>query len=204
MCSEDRRQQIVTVSAELFAQKGFNGTTTKEIADRAGVSEAIIFRHFPTKHVLYSAIIEHKARQNAERLKGRLKEAASRKDDRGFFLSLAQNMIDFHTNDPALMRLLMFSSLEGHEMSQMFFDSIASELKSLVLRYIRQRIQDGVFRHLDARVSTRAFIGMILFHAQVRVIHKHDAIDDVKLSNKQVAERFVDLFLGGMLCHPNP
>ena len=42
--ADDRRRQIVDVAARLFSKKGFSGTTTKEIADSAGVSEAIIFR----------------------------------------------------------------------------------------------------------------------------------------------------------------
>jgi TetR/AcrR family transcriptional regulator len=40
----------------LFSQRGFRGTTTKEIAVAAGVSEAMVFRHFANKEVLYSAI----------------------------------------------------------------------------------------------------------------------------------------------------
>ena len=44
----------------LFSERGFRGTTTKEIAQAAGVSEAIIFRHFATKEDLYTAIIDHK------------------------------------------------------------------------------------------------------------------------------------------------
>jgi TetR/AcrR family transcriptional regulator len=60
LSAEDRRRQIVHAAIELFARKGFDGTTTREIAQAAGVSEALIFRHFPTKHDLYRAIIDHK------------------------------------------------------------------------------------------------------------------------------------------------
>src|SRR5437762_1771431 len=60
MAKGDRRNQIVAVAMDLFASKGFNGTTTKEIAEAAGVSEAIIFRHFAKKKDLYSAIIDSK------------------------------------------------------------------------------------------------------------------------------------------------
>ncbi len=49
MSGEDRRRQIVRIAMQQFSEKGFNGVTTKEIAARAGVSEAIIFRHFATK-----------------------------------------------------------------------------------------------------------------------------------------------------------
>ncbi len=53
-----RRRQIIQVAMNLFSAKGFEGTTTREIAKAAGVSEAIIFRHFATKEDLYAAIID--------------------------------------------------------------------------------------------------------------------------------------------------
>src|SRR5918992_1372237 len=61
MAGEERRQQIVRIAMKLFSQRGFRGTTTKEIAQAAGISEAIIFRHFATKDELYSAILDHVA-----------------------------------------------------------------------------------------------------------------------------------------------
>src|SRR5437764_11096810 len=61
MTGENRRLQILRVAMRLFSQRGFRGTTTKEIALAAGVSEAMVFRHFATKSELYSAILDHKA-----------------------------------------------------------------------------------------------------------------------------------------------
>src|ERR671933_1617043 len=61
MAAEERRLQIVRVAMRLFSERGFRGTTTKEIAHAAGVSEAIIFRHFATKEELYTAIIDFKS-----------------------------------------------------------------------------------------------------------------------------------------------
>lgn len=61
MAGEERRLQIVRVAVSLFSQRGFRGTTTKEIANLAGVSEAMVFRHFATKEELYAAILDHKA-----------------------------------------------------------------------------------------------------------------------------------------------
>src|SRR3989304_5650061 len=54
------RDKILESAIRLFAEKGFSGTTTREIAEKAGVNEALIFRHFSTKRDLYSAIIERK------------------------------------------------------------------------------------------------------------------------------------------------
>src|SRR5215471_14356234 len=70
-----RRDQIIRVATRLFARQGFQGTTTKEIAHRAGVTEALIFRHFATKEDLYWAVIQSKIRgvsSPRERLKQNL------------------------------------------------------------------------------------------------------------------------------------
>jgi TetR/AcrR family transcriptional regulator, transcriptional repressor of aconitase len=55
--SEERRKAIVEAAMPLFARKGFAGTTTKEIARAAEVSEALVFQHFPSKAALYQEII---------------------------------------------------------------------------------------------------------------------------------------------------
>jgi AcrR family transcriptional regulator len=58
MTREERRTAIVRAVREVFADKGFDGTTTRELADAAGVSEALLFKHFPTKEALYHAMKE--------------------------------------------------------------------------------------------------------------------------------------------------
>src|SRR5215475_12520949 len=57
LSSEERRAAIITAVRRLFADKGFHGTTTRELADAAGVSEALLFKHFPNKEALYSAML---------------------------------------------------------------------------------------------------------------------------------------------------
>jgi len=195
MTAENRRRQIVSVAAELFSQKGFRGTTTKEIADEAHVSEAIIFRHFATKDELYRAILDYKVNQTADRMRENLQEAASRKDDTAYFGSLAYEMLEFHNNDKTFMRLLLFSALEGHDLSDMFFDSTAREMKNQLRLYIKQRIADKAFRRVDPAVAARAFVGMVLNQAQVQNVFGDD---DLRFSNRQIADRFVDIFLSGI------
>jgi len=55
--SDERRKGIVAAAVPLFARKGFAGTTTKELAESAGISEALLFRHFPSKKHLYGEIL---------------------------------------------------------------------------------------------------------------------------------------------------
>src|SRR5437867_1020495 len=58
LASGDRRTQILAAALEVFAEQGFHGTRTRELAKRAGVSEALVFSHFPTKQALIRAIFD--------------------------------------------------------------------------------------------------------------------------------------------------
>jgi AcrR family transcriptional regulator len=64
--SEERRRAIVEVAMPLFARRGFARTTTKEIAEAAGVSEALLFKHFATKAALYGEILSHGCRRDID------------------------------------------------------------------------------------------------------------------------------------------
>ena len=63
--SWDRQAILIAAAISLFAARGFRGTTTKEIAKAAGVSEALVFKYFPTKRALYAAILAEKANLSA-------------------------------------------------------------------------------------------------------------------------------------------
>ncbi len=54
----DRRRQLLEVAADLFARRGFRGTTTAELAKSAGVTEPILYRHFTSKLDLFVTLIE--------------------------------------------------------------------------------------------------------------------------------------------------
>ncbi len=56
LSSEQRRAAIIQAVRRVFAEKGFHGTTTRALADAAGVSEALLFKHFPNKEALFSAM----------------------------------------------------------------------------------------------------------------------------------------------------
>src|SRR5919197_1442106 len=56
LSAEQRRTAIVKAALPLFARKGFANTTTRELAGAAGVSEALLYKHFPSKESLYAEI----------------------------------------------------------------------------------------------------------------------------------------------------
>jgi AcrR family transcriptional regulator len=58
LTAEARKEAIVEAVQDVFAEKGFDGTTTRDLAKAAGVSEALLYKHFPSKESLYAAMLE--------------------------------------------------------------------------------------------------------------------------------------------------
>jgi len=128
---EERRKAIVEAAMPLFARKGFAGTTTKEIAEAAGVSEALVFKHFPTKSALYQEMLRSgcSADPALERLK--TLEPSTRT------LIHMMHFMVYHFvvgafGDPAerepRMRLVVNSYLEDGEFARLVFEWVAAEV----------------------------------------------------------------------------
>lgn len=198
MSAEDRKIQILRVAVSLFSKKGFGGTTTKEIAQAAGVSEAMVFRHYSTKQELYTAILDHKAcsgdAMNPEEL---VAEALQKKNDWAVFHRLALGALEHHEADPEFQRLLLHSALEGHELSQMFFEKFVERVYALLGGYIAGRQRDGAMANIDPAIIVRAFIGMIVHHSL-----NNNLWDPkrrlLKISNEEAARHFTDILLNGI------
>jgi AcrR family transcriptional regulator len=67
LSAEQRRAAIIAAVRRVFAEHGFHGTTTRALAAAAGVSEALLFKHFPDKESLFSAMQQACCSQHMER-----------------------------------------------------------------------------------------------------------------------------------------
>lgn len=219
MAAVDRRLQIAQTAMRLFSERGFRGTTTKEIAQAAGVSEAIIFRHFATKEDLYSAIIDLKScagfgaglaataetqeascPQVVEKFRGLVGESMQARDDRAVFEGLALAMLEHHQSDKEMLRLLLYSALEGHQLAQMFWDRNVRELYDFLGGYIRTRQREGAFRGADPLLVVRAFTGSVIHHSLNSILWERDpARRIVNVPDEQAAREFTEILLCGVL-----
>ncbi|MGA6827941.1 TetR/AcrR family transcriptional regulator [Nitrospira sp. NS4] len=193
--SRERQASLIQAATGLFAKKGFNGTTTREIAKAAGISEALVFKHFPTKRALYAAILAEKV--TLGELLGSIEESARKRDDRRIFTLIAGYRIRPGV-DPTLLRLLLFSALEGHELSDMFFGKHHKVFYDRLAAYIQQRVEDGAFRQVDPLLAARGFIGMVVHH---RLLHEIFGVP-MDRSYEDTVSSYVDLFLHGLVAVP--
>lgn len=202
MSGEDRRQQIVRIAMRRFSEKGFNGVTTKEIAAEAGISEAMIFRHFATKQELYSAIIDHKAKDlGADEFWASMRELAKTRDDRRFFETLMRHIIEKDRTDFSFVRLLFFSALEGHELSEMFFETRVQEIFGFMGEYIESRIREGAFRRVNPRLAARCLFAMPFTQMLTEELFRDFSSTG---STDELARTFADMFLAGIRADADP
>lgn len=139
-------------ASRIFAEKGFRGTTTRELATAVGVTEPVLYEHFRTKKDLYSAIIGEKATKGLAILAALDEEFSAKQDDRGFFTALGNTILQWYCVDPTFIRLLLFSNLEGHELKDLFHDR-SHECFSTISGYIERRIEAGAMRQVNPAIA---------------------------------------------------
>ena len=196
--AEDRRLQIIEVARDLFAARGYEGTTTRELAEKIGINEALLFRHFPTKEDLYWAVLQHMIDMRG--VKDRLREhIRAGMTDRETFMAVAHDIL---IRDVRLTRLLFYSVLEKHELADRFFSTHVIAYHEILSDYIREGIKAKRFRNMDPLLAARGFIGMFSYHFQIQELFGGKQVQH--FDSQEVVTRLVDIWLEGMKPRPHP
>lgn len=193
LTGEERREQILESAVAVFGRRGFAGATTRELAREAGVSEAMIFRFFPDKAALYRAIIDRFIAASGDPFP---RAAAAARDDESVFSALAENLIRDMEQEPQFVRLLLFSALEQHELSRLFFEARILKVTSTLARYLARRMEEGALRPVPPLPAARAFLGMACHYALMNNLYTGTMPGSMPRAG--VARLVASLFLGGL------
>lgn len=188
-----RRKQILTAATELFSGRGFDGTTTREIARVAGVNEAIIFRHFTSKEELYWIVVSEQTTVRAERLHRHLRSSARTSNALG---NLAEILLNQGHGDGAFARLMLFSALRKGELSQRFVHNYLSPSLDLISDYIRACTKQGWLRDIDPVIGARAFVAMVA--GQNLMQELFNGPRHLKYNPRQLGQQLADIWLNGV------
>ena len=193
--ASDRRLQLVETALDFFSRKGFGGTTTKEIAAAAGVTEAIIFRHFPTKQDLYNAVLDHhhNACEMSECM-AQWKNCMDRNDDEGLVRNIIEKIIEAYRRDLRMHRVLLFAALEGHETGLERNRLISFPIFELLCQYILRRQSEGALREGHPGAVVAAIAGMASHYATMTQMFGFPT----NVTDRQIADSFVDIVMHGI------
>lgn len=193
-----RCTQVIEAAIYVFSLKGFQGTTTKEIADVAGINEALIFRYFHSKQKLYTAIIEYAStRIDVDAWLRTAALKADTRDDLDVFGFLAHKLLDAFRKQGELYRLMLYSALKRHDLRPMFRARQFGPLKTFVVAYIRSRQDDGAFVDLDPAWAAKGFLSLCYHEVLLGAL-----FDEYSASAEIAAVNLTHLYLNGIRCRP--
>ncbi|MFH1034544.1 MAG: helix-turn-helix domain-containing protein [Pseudomonadota bacterium] len=190
LSAEERKHLILEAALNVFAQKGFSGARTKEIAQEAGVSETLLFRHFVNKENLYAEARQHLFAHHP--IAEEIEPAMQAGDDREVLYIIARHIMEHVGCDERIVRLTFFSSLEGLRMAEHQSTPI-----QILEGYFAKRKQEGALQAKDPRLAARFFMFALFLY--VSDIHMNFAGSPLGIINEEAARNLADLFMDGLV-----
>jgi AcrR family transcriptional regulator len=146
LTSTSRRRQILDAAKACFAHRGFEGTTTKSLAAAAGISEGLLFRHFPTKSVLYAEILSEACETDPE-----LHQLLGAPPSTATLVTLVRGMVHHfieaadapQQEDAQRIRLLISSHLGDGEFARLLYAKIGSLIGPVFTASLERAIAAG-------------------------------------------------------------
>jgi AcrR family transcriptional regulator len=188
----ERRQRILAAALELFSRQGFHRTSTRQVAQAAGVAEGTIFNHFPTKKDLLVAVMA----QIVDDYFGEDLEAPPKGGTLELLRETFRSRLELGWRHAERIRFLLGELLMNQEMRQSYFEAVILRLTDRVERVLDQRIADGYIRPCNVRVVAGALVGAFLTYLLVAVLDEerrllHESLDEI-------SDEMARLFLYGL------
>jgi len=196
----DRREDILKASLHLFAEKGFHGTSMRDIAREADITEGLIYHYFASKRDLFRAIIEEHSFLPLLRT---LPELAGQLDLRALLIVLARGFFDVLRQNTELVRLLLQEVQVFPEEKEAFFADAVGESFSELAQILENRMNARARAQVDPHVASRLFFNSLLafFVEQELLGGKHLLPADEGIYVEHLVDMFVKRLGPG---HPHP
>jgi AcrR family transcriptional regulator len=194
LSGSERREQIIRTATELFSRVGFRGATMRQLAEQAGISEAMIYHHFPSKEALYDAMLQHKL-DNSKHLFYPV-EAANAGKDRVVLETIIGNFLREGRRDTSYMRMMLYSALDGHEFAAKVVHGPLQDFFQFLGSYLERRMENGAMKAIGGEVAARLLMGMAYHATLLREIFHDQGFQDV--DTEDLKHTIVDLFFDGI------
>lgn len=198
MKPKDTRDRILKAGLKLFSKKGYLGTTTREIAEKAGVAEVTLFRYFPSKAVLFEETI--KSYSFLFTLKGMLPELKEM-EYRDALVEIARRFLNKLSERKDLIRIMQAERhLYPSKVKEIYHNFIGEIFKTLA-SYFKDLQGRKVLMDFNPEFGARAFLGMFFsyFNARELLMRKRYRFSD----DNMAIEEFVNIFVNGTLISGN-
>lgn len=191
MTATQRREQLVEIARELFAERGFEGTSVEEIAARAGVSKPVVYEHFGGKEGAYAVVVDRETQTLHNAIRSALTTPNAR--SRELLERGAMALLDYIENRPDGFRILSRDSSsvppQGHPSGSFasILSDIAVQVEDILAAEFSRTGHDPQFAGLYAQ----ALVGLVAQTGQ-------QWLDNREPPRQVVARHVINLAWNGM------
>ncbi|ACU98204.1 TetR/AcrR family transcriptional regulator [Saccharomonospora viridis] len=185
MTGAERRQQLLDVARSLFAEKGFDGTSIEEIANRANVSKPVVYEHFGGKEGIYAVVVDRETRLLLDRMVSTLHGGHPRELLEQAAVALLSYVEDCHDGFRILVRDSPVASSTGT------FSTLLNDIASQVEYVLAQEFDSRGYDDKLAPLYAQALVGMVALTGQWW-------LDARKPKRNEVAAHLVNLAWNGL------
>jgi len=193
-------ERLLAVARDVFLERGIRATTL-EVAERAGVSEGVLFHRFKSKEGLFSAAMDFD-REEAPRLVLKAIEELEGLEAREAIIRLATTLVEVGR---VALPIMMMSWSNPQPCAVPLFDKKRSKFREILKTlggYFEQQMELGKLRQMDAEVLARALLGAVHHFVMTRILL--DDGDDTVMPEGMFVRGLADLLLNGAVALEAP
>lgn len=188
----ETRTRILKSALKLFAKLGYDGTTTRDLAESAGIAEGTLFRYFPNKKAI---LIEVATQGWVEILTDLLTELSEMGSYKAVAQVMRRRMLNLHKN--ADMLKVCFMEAQFHpELRDRIQLEVIDKMTDVAEVFFQSAMDQGIYRRMNPKIVARVFLGMFAVAG-----FSQDTImgEGSPAEMQEMAEGLADIFLNGVL-----
>ncbi|NET26045.1 TetR/AcrR family transcriptional regulator [Okeania sp. SIO1I7] len=187
------RTKILQAAQKLFAKSGYDGTTIRDLAKKAGVAEGTLFHHFTNKKAI---LIELATQGWVEILTDLLTELSEMSSYKAVAQVMRRRMLNMSRN--ADMMKVCFLEAQFHpELREKIQSEVIEKMTDVAEAFFATAMERGVYRQMNPKLVARVFLGMFAIAGfSQKTLLEPDASPQAM---QEMAEGLADIFLNGVL-----
>ena len=190
---EDTKTRISKAALKLFARKGYDGTTTRDLAKSAQVAEGTLFRHFANKKAI---LIEVATKGWIEILTDLLTELSEMGSYKAISQVMRRRMLNMHANSD-LLRVCFVEAQYHPELRDRIQSEVIAKMTDVAEAFFETAMEKGIYRKTNPRIVAQVFLGMfaITGFSEETIMNPQASPQAMQ----EMAEGIADIFLNGVL-----
>ena len=188
------REKLLKTAMEVFAEKGFRGASTREIALRAKVNQVTLFRIFGGKEQLYTAAVDQMFQ--TEPMREQLEEVCAgplRGVD--FLAAVIKVYLDTMMARPQRYRIVLYGALERNPAVMSVIDQYFAPIRTILQKRIQEGIREGEFRRGNSVLMHRLIVAAVVHEYQMAEMYDRP-LRGVRM--KDIPRKFAELIYNGL------